>query len=69
MSHGIGQALMCGESRRSKSDEVNFPSRPRVSRRLVTAGQLDRARIQDNQILISAYDEILTRGVLSQLLK
>jgi hypothetical protein len=33
------------------------------------AGQLSRARIQDNQILISAYYEILNRGVLSQLLK
>ncbi len=32
------------------------------------AGQLNRARIQDNQILISPYDEILKRGVLSQLL-
>jgi hypothetical protein len=31
------------------------------------AGQLNRARTQDNQILISDYDEILTRGVLSQL--
>jgi hypothetical protein len=32
------------------------------------AGLLDRTRIQGNQILISAYDEILNRGVLSQLL-
>jgi hypothetical protein len=32
------------------------------------AGQLNRSRMQDNQILISAYDEILKRGVLSQLL-
>ena len=30
------------------------------------AGQLNRARIEDNQILISAYDEILRRGFLSQ---
>jgi hypothetical protein len=32
------------------------------------AGQLNRARIQDNQILISAYDDILKRRVLTQLL-
>ena len=31
-------------------------------------GQLNRARMQDNQILISAYDKILKRRFLSQLL-
>jgi hypothetical protein len=42
-----------------------------MDRRLVpqkAAGQLNRARIQDNQILISAYDDILKRRVLTQLL-
>jgi hypothetical protein len=40
-----------------------------MDRRLVPqkGGQLNLARTQDNQILISDYDEILTRGVLSQL--
>jgi hypothetical protein len=28
-------------------------------------GQLNRARMQDKQILISAYDEILKRGVVA----
>ena len=62
-----------------KLETMTYLTRPEVSQRSSSmlwksrwigdwflrraAGQLDRARMQDNQILISAYDEVSKRRV------